>query len=69
MELYVEILAHYLAQENARLVFPDLQLNAKEIVELRCYQALCQIQKIVRDDSLEEQDINGYKVGFKLTKV
>ena len=56
MELYVEILARYLAQENARLVFPDLQLNAKEIVELQCYQALCQIQEIVRDDSLEDAE-------------
>lgn len=30
MELHVEILAHLLAQENAQIIFPDLQLNAAE---------------------------------------
>ena len=40
MDLYVEILAHYLSQENAHVVFPNLQLNSKEIVEMQCYQAL-----------------------------
>ena len=33
MELNVEILAHLLTQENAQIVFPELQLTAAEIVE------------------------------------
>ena len=54
MELYKEILAHYLAQEDAQIVFPDLQLTAKEIVEMQCYQALCRIKNILHDDTLED---------------
>ena len=56
MELNVEILAHYLAQEKAHILFPDLKLNSKEILEMQCYQALCQIQQIVRDDTLEDPE-------------
>lgn len=54
MELSTEILAHYLAQEKARIYFPDLQMNATEIVQLQCYQALQQIQKILQDETLED---------------
>lgn len=32
MELSVEILAHFLSQENAQIVFPGLRLNAGQIV-------------------------------------
>ena len=56
MELNIEILAHFLAQENAQIIFPDLRFDAKEIVELQCYQTLCKIQKIVRDDTLEDPE-------------
>jgi len=56
MELCVEILAHLLAQENAKIIFSELELNAAEIVELQCYQTLCRIQKIVRDDTLEDPE-------------
>ncbi len=54
MDLNIEILAHYLAQENAHIIFPNLQLNAKEIVELQCYQTLKKIQEIVHDDTLDD---------------
>ena len=54
MELYIEILAHYLSKKNAHIIFPNLQLNAKEIVEIQCYQALQQIKSIIEDDSLED---------------
>lgn len=56
MELNVEILAHFLAQENAQIIFPQLQLNAKDIVEMQCYQTLRKIQEIVRDDTLEDKE-------------
>lgn len=56
MELDVEILAHFLAQQNAQIIFPQLQLDAAEIVELQCYQTLCKIQKIVRDDTLDDAE-------------
>ena len=56
MKLEVELLAHYLAQEDAQILFPQLQLDAKEIVQLQCYQTLCRIQEIVRDDTLEDTE-------------
>ncbi len=56
MNLYAEILAYYLSQENAHIVFPNLQLNAKEIVELQCYQALHKIKDILNDDTLNDSE-------------
>ena len=54
MELGIEILARFLAQQNVQITFPNLELNAREIVQLQCYQALRKIQEIVRDDTLED---------------
>ena len=56
MKLSVEILAHLLSQENAQIVFPELKINAGEIVEMQCYQALRRIREIVRDDTLEDKE-------------
>ena len=56
MELYTEILAHYLSDKNAQIVFPDLHLNAKEIVEMQCYRALCKIKDILHDDTLVDNE-------------
>ena len=56
MELNIEILAHYLAQENAQIIFPDLKLNATEIVELQCYQILHRIREILRNDTLDDKE-------------
>ena len=52
----IEILAHFLAQQNAQIIFPELRLNAKEIVELQSYQTLCKVQEIVRDTALEDAE-------------
>ena len=54
MELYTDLLARYLSKENAQVIFPSLQFNAKEIVELQCYQALQKIKAVIEDDSLED---------------
>ena len=56
MEMGVEILAHFLAQENAQIIFPELRLSVAEIVELQCYKSLRKIQEIVRDDALEDAE-------------
>ena len=55
MELLVEILAHYLAQKDAQILFPDLKLTGKEIIELQSYQALQQIQHILQDETLDDE--------------
>ena len=54
MKLYKEILVKVLEQKAAHVVFPDLSINASEIVELQCYQALRTIKAIIEDDSLSE---------------
>ena len=56
MELHSEILAHYLSQEGAQIIFPDLHLSAKEIVEQQCYQALCKIKDIIQDETLDDAE-------------
>ena len=56
MDLSTEILAHYLAQENTQILFPDLQLNGKEIVALQSYRTLCKIREIVRDETLDDPE-------------
>jgi len=54
MELYKDILAKALSQEEMHVTFPDLQLNATEIVEMQCYQTLQKIQAIIRNDDLSD---------------
>ena len=56
MELSVEILAHLLSRKNAQLIFPDLELNAKEVVAMQCYQTLCKIREIVQDSTLDNKE-------------
>ena len=55
MELYKEILAHALSQQSVEIVFPDLHMNATQIVELECYKALQKINAIIEDDSLDDE--------------
>ena len=39
MELYKEILAKALEKEELHILFPQLQINAAQIVELECYSS------------------------------
>lgn len=54
MELYQEILAHYLGREIAEKILPALKLNAKCIIESECYSALNRIKEIICDDDLSD---------------
>lgn len=56
MELYKEILAAVLEKENIEVSFPNLKINAKEIMELECYKALQKIKAVIEDDSLEDEE-------------
>lgn len=40
MDLYQEILISALSKEKMRIIFPDLEINAKEIIETESYKAL-----------------------------
>ncbi|MBQ2895891.1 MAG: hypothetical protein IJE26_04180 [Oscillospiraceae bacterium] len=56
MELYKEILGKALEQERMEIYFPELRINAAEIVAQRCYRALKEISDVIRDDSLSDRE-------------
>ena len=55
MELYREILVDAIQKSGIQVTFPGLQLNVAEIIEQRSYQALLEIQAIIRDDALTDE--------------
>jgi len=58
MDLYGEILLKLLSNQNAKIevTFPDLKFSAEELVESAAYRALSQIQKILKDDTLNDEE-------------
>ena len=54
MELYQEVLAKMLSQEEIHITFPNLQLNANEMIETQCYFALQKIKAIIQNDDLSD---------------
>ena len=54
MELYKELLARMLEKEKVIVAFPDLQLNATEIINLQSYKTLQKIKTTIEDDSLSD---------------
>ena len=52
MELYKEILIKILEKEEALIRFPNLKINATEIVKPESYKALYEIKKILENNSL-----------------
>ena len=56
MKLYQEILAHYLSQQDAQILFPDLHLDAYAVIESECLQIIQEIQTIIVDDCLDDPE-------------
>lgn len=56
MELAIELLSKLLEHRQISVTFPGLGLTAQEMLEATSYQALCQIQDILRDDSLSDRE-------------
>ncbi len=56
MELYKEILINVLKDEDVTISFPNLKMDATEIVRLSCYQALSSIKAILADNSLDDKE-------------
>lgn len=56
MELYQEILISILSKEPIQINFPNLTINAKEMIELECYKTLQKIKAVLKDDSLKDND-------------
>lgn len=56
MELYQEILAHILHNATMCISFPEWDCDVGALMEGRCYQALQQIQAILKDDRLDDTE-------------
>ena len=56
MELYKEILAKALENEELHILFPQLQINAAQIVELECYKTLQKIKAVIESDGLSDAE-------------
>ena len=51
MELAVAMLAKLLENRRVEVTFPGLDLTARDLLECASFQALCQIQDILQDDT------------------
>ena len=56
MDLYKEILIRLLEKEEDQITFPNLHIDAKEMIEIQSYQALQKIKAILEDDCLEDAE-------------
>lgn len=56
MELYQNLLAKILSAQPMQITFPNLSLNATEIIELECYKMLCRIKAILDDSSIDDPE-------------
>ena len=56
MEIYKEILESVLKNQDVHVLFPNLTIDATEIVQLECYKILKKIKAILEDDSLEDAE-------------
>ena len=56
MELYKEILANALRYEDVNITFPNLHIDAAQIIETSCYKALQKIKAVIEDDSLKDDE-------------
>ena len=56
MELYVELLRALLEKEELRVTFPQLKLEARELLESLSYQVLGKIVETVRDGTLSDAE-------------
>ena len=56
MDLYKDILMGALSKHRVEVTFPDLRIDAAQIVEGTCYRALEKIKAVIEDDSLEDAE-------------
>ena len=56
MELYKELLTHILSQGEIKIIFPDLNIDIANIVELEAYKVLNEIKEIIEDNTLDDPE-------------
>lgn len=54
MELFMDILCKAMGRKGTDLAWPYFQVDASQLVELVCYQALREIKAILEDEDLED---------------
>ena len=56
MELYRDMLCKILESEEFEILLPKWKMNVEEIIEMKCYQALNEIKKILEDETIDDRD-------------
>ena len=56
MELYKDMLHRILETEEFEILLPKWNMTMEEMMEMKCYQALNEIKKILEDDTLEDAE-------------
>ena len=56
MELYRDMLCRILETEEFEILLPKWNMKVEEMLELKCYQALQEIKRILEDDELDDEE-------------
>ena len=56
MDLYLDLLAKILAKGEVQIHFSGIELDANKLIYEKCYWALCEIKKVIEDDTLEDPE-------------
>ena len=56
MELYRDMLCRILETEEFEILLPKWDMKVEEMIEMKCYQALQEIKRILEDDELNDEE-------------
>ena len=56
MELYRDMLCRILETEEFEILLPKWNMKVEEMMEMKCYQALQAIKRILEEDDLDDEE-------------
>ena len=56
MELYRDMLCRILETEDFEILLPKWNMKVEEMMEMKCYQALQAIKRILEEDELDDEE-------------
>ena len=56
MDLYKEILINVLQSEKSEVTFPNLGIDAEEIIKNKCYETILKIKEILENDKYDDKE-------------
>ena len=56
MELYRDMLCRILETEEFEILLPKCNMKVEEMMEMKCYQALQAIKRMLEEDELEDEE-------------